>query len=309
MADKTNMLINDVIVNKKTREYLYLDKSIEELVDILSSLKFDNFGDDSIVPFTAKIRGYTGAIDQEGSPWLLKDISDDEAPMHKFQEIAYYIDFLMKTPAAPTILIKHNGTFYRATKYIQNAMQIGSYNYLDPPFMKMLGNDLINRWLFFDEDRNPNNYMIIHDDDSKPFIVVIDYDKADLETKEMKIYGMEEKFGWHREEKTRFLTLLKPENFDMFSIDDFDQRLKQMMQIQESVLVNICKKVFTTEFIENPDDASKLLIENFMKRRSYLDNYFRTWFKERDLVKEKEIDDRYAGLGKSFNDYYKKGDQ
>jgi len=306
MADKTNMLIHDVIVDKKIRKYLYLDNSIDELVDTLSNLKLDNFGDESIVPFTAKIRGYTGAIDQEGAPWLLKDIPDEEAPMHKYQEIAFYIDFLMKTPAAPTILIKYNNKFYRATKHVQNAMQIGSYNYLDQPFMKMLGNDLINRWLFFDEDRNPNNYMVIHDEDSKPYIVVIDYNKADLETEEMKIYGMEDKFGWHREEKTRFLTLLKPENFDMFSIEDFEQRLKIMMEIDESVLTGICNKVFTSEIFEDPKAATKLIVSNFSKRRTYLNKYFRTWFKEKDLAKEKEVDARYAGLGKSFNDYYKR---
>jgi hypothetical protein len=306
MADKTNMLIHDVIVDKKIRKYLYLDYTVEELVETLINLKLENFGDDSLVPFTAKIRGYTGALDQNGAPWLLKDIPDDEAPMHKFQEIAFYLDFLMKTPAAPTILIKHNGKFYRATKHVQNAMQIGSYNYLDPQFMKMLGNDLINRWLFFDEDRNPNNYMVIHDDDSKPYIVVIDYNKADLETDEMKIFGMEEKFGWHREEKTRFLTLLKPENFDMFSIVDFDQRLKIMMGIKESVVTDICKKVFTKEIFEDPESATKLLVSNFTNRREYLNKYFRTWFKEKDLAKEKEVDARYAGLGKSFNDYYKR---
>ncbi|MCK5153242.1 MAG: hypothetical protein KAQ93_02695 [Spirochaetales bacterium] len=306
MADKTNMLIHDVIVDKKIRKYLYLDSTIDELVDTLNNLKLDNFGDDSIVPFTAKIRGYTGATDQNGAPWLLKDIPDEEAPMHKYQEIAFYIDFLMKTPAAPTILIKHNDKFYRATKHVQNAMQIGSYNYLDPPFMKMLGNDLINRWLFFDEDRNPNNYMVIHDDDSKPYIVVIDYNKADLESEEMKIHGMKDKFGWHREEKTRFLTLLKPENFEMFTIEDFDQRLKIMMGIKESVLIGICNKVFTNEIFEDPKAAAKLIVDNFLRRRAYLDKYFRTWFKERDLEKEKEVDARYAGLGKSFTDYYKR---
>lgn len=306
MADKTNMLIHDVIIDKKIRKYLYLDKSIDELVDTMNSLELDNFGDESIVPFTAKIRGYTGATDKNGSPWLLKDIPDEEAVMHKYQEIAFYIDFLMKTPAAPTIVVKHDGKFYRATKHIQNAMQIGSYNYLDPPFMKMLGNDLINRWLFFDEDRNPNNYMVIHDEDSKPYVVVIDYNKADLESKEMKISGLEDKFGWHREEKTRFLTLLKPENFEMFSIEDFDQRLKQMMNIEVSTITDICNKVFTKEIFKNTKLASDLIVSNFQKRRTYLDNYFRKWFKEKDLAKEKEVDARYAGLGKSFNDYYKR---
>ena len=88
MADKTNMLLTDVIVDSKARKYLYLDDSIEELVEKLNSLKLENFGDDSMVPFTAKIRGYTGATDHEGSPWLLKDIPSEEASVHKFQEIA-----------------------------------------------------------------------------------------------------------------------------------------------------------------------------------------------------------------------------
>ena len=306
MSDKTNMLISDIVMDRKVRKYLYLDSSVDELVETLSSLEFTNFGDDSIVPFTAKIRGYTGANDQNGAPWLLKSIPDNEAGMHKYQEIAYYIDFLMKTPAAPTILVKHNDKFYRATKHVQSAMQIGSYNYLDQPFMKMLANDLINRWLFFDEDRNPNNYMVIHDEDSKPFIVVIDYNKADMETTDMKIYGMEDKFGWHREEKTRFLTLLKPENFNQFSIEDFEQRLNQMMNVKVSVISDICTNVFTNEIFENIQDATELIVNNFSRRREYLNKYFRTWFKEKDLEKEKEVDARYAGLGKSFNDYYKR---
>jgi hypothetical protein len=306
MADKTNMLINDVIVDPKMREYLYLDYSLDELLDNLCSLKLDNFGDDSNVPFTAKIRGYTGATDKDGSPWLLKDIPDSEIAMHKYQEVAFYMDFLMKTPAAPTILVKHNEKFYRATKHIQNAMQIGSYNYLEAPYLKMLGNDLVNRWLFFDEDRNPNNYMVVHDTDSKPYIVVIDYNKADLETNEMKIYGMNDKFGWHREEKTRFLTLLKPENFEQFSIDDFDQRLKIMMNIDNVTITNICSKLFNRDIFKDPDSAVKLIVSNLSERRTYLDKYFRKWFKERDLKKEKEVDDRYAGLGKSFLDYYKR---
>ena len=306
MADKTNMLINDVIIDPKLREYLYLDDSIEELVEKLNTLQLDNIGDESLVPFTAKIRGYTGATDKDGSPWLLKDIPDEEAPMHKFQEVAFYVDFLMKTPAAPTILIKHDNKYYRATKHIQNAMQIGSYNYLESPFMKMLANDLVNRWLFFDEDRNPNNYMVVHDSDSKPYIVVIDYNKADLETEEMKIYGMDEKFGWHREEKTRFLTLLKPENFNQFSIEDFDQRLTQMMSIKKSVLTDICKKIFTSDIFEDIEVATNSIVNNLCNRRNYLDKYFRIWFKEKDLQKEKEVDNRYGGLGKSFLDYYKR---
>ena len=40
------------------------------------------------------------------------------------------MDFILKTPAAPTVLITRDDKLYRATKHIQSAMQIGSYNYL-----------------------------------------------------------------------------------------------------------------------------------------------------------------------------------
>jgi hypothetical protein len=306
MADKTNMLISDVIVDKTMRKYLYLDLSIDELIDEMENLKMENIGDESLVPFTAKIRGYIGAQDQDGSPWLLKEIEEEEGAIHKIQEIAYYVDFLLKTPAAPTVLLNIEGHLYRATKHIKNAMQIGSYNYLEEPFIKMLANDLVNRWLFFDEDRNPNNYLVVHDSDSNPFIVVIDYNKADLETTEMKIYGNNEKFGWHREEKTRFLTLLKPDNFDTLCIEDFDQRLKQLTNIKQSTLRDICKKVFSKGIIDDVEAITELVVNNLTKRIDYLDKYFRTWFVERDLEKEKKRDDRASGLGNSFLNYYKR---
>lgn len=306
MADKTNMLISDVVVDQKLRGYLYLDDSIDQLIERMCSLKLVNFGDDSLAPFTAKIRGYTGASDENGCSWLVKEIEKDEGPMHKIQEIAYYMDFLLKTPAAPTILLEHEGKLFRATKHIQSAMQIGSYDYLDEPFSKMLANDLINRWLFFDEDRNPNNYMVVHDTDNKPYIVVIDYNKADLETEGMKISGTPEKFGWLREEKTRFLTLLKPESFDTLCIEDFEQRLTLLESIKEPQIRKICNTIFSHgNVIDNVEETTNLVVNNLCYRKDYLNTYFRKWFVQRDLEKEKKRDDRASGFGDSFMNYYK----
>ena len=307
MSEKyTNMNIADTIIDQEIRDYFYLDMGIDELIDKMQNLNLSHLGDDKLTPFFAKVRGYTGAIDEEGFSWLVKEISEKEAPSHNIQEAAFYIDFLLKTPAAPTVLFQQNGKIYRATKQVTSAMQIGSYNYLQEPYIKMLANDLLNRWLFFDEDRNPNNYLVKHDSDREPFIIVIDYNKADLETQEMKITGTSEHFGWHREEQTRFLTLLKPENFENLSLNDFEQRLTLMTSLTKEQLYSCCKKIFSTGFIEDPVETADQISKNILERVKYLNEYFRTWFKEQDKVKEKEVDDRYSGLGQSFLDYYKR---
>lgn len=304
--NQDNMLIADTIRDADVRRYLYLDLPLDQLIDKMRVLQLQEIGDENLTPFFAKVRGYTGARDADGDPWLVKEIPTEEGPAHKIQEIAYYLDFVLKTPAAPTVLLQQDGKTYRATKQILSAMQIGSYNYLEQPFIKMLANDLLNRWLFFDEDRNPNNYLVKHDVDSQPYIVVIDYNKADLENSKMKIKGTDDHFGWFREEKTRFLTLLKPENFQVLGIEDFEQRLTLMTGFDEAQLFDLCNKVFSSELFSDPEAVARTISANLTGRIAYLDRYFRTWFHKRDVSKEKEVDDRYSGLGKSFLDYYKR---
>ncbi len=296
------------IKDLKMRNYLYLDLSIDELIDKMSNLELVEIGNDKEVPFTASVRSYSGAKDQEGCSWLIKEIPREEALDHKLHEIAYYLDFLMNTLAAPNILMEMGGKYYRVTKNIKNAMQISSYNYLEEPFKSILANDLVNRWLFFDEDRNPNNYLVFHDTDDTLNIIVIDYNKADLYTREMKITGNEDRFGWHRMEKTRFLTLLKPDNFDNLSIETFEERLQDLMGISEDLLKHIVMKSMSCCPIESTsaEEISDLVAANITKRREYINNYFRRWFHKKNMAEEKAEDDRYAGFGQSFLDYYKK---
>lgn len=299
------MNLTEHLKDKELRSYLYLDLTMDELIDKMNTIKLTPSENEDLVPFFAKVRGYLAAVDQYGDNWLIKDITEDEVHLHKVQEVAFYIDVLLKTLAAPTIVVKIGDTTYRATKIIEHAMQAGSYNYLEDPLRKMIANDLINRWLFFDEDRNPNNYLIYHDTDNRSLPIVIDYNKADLETDTMKIAGDPEKFGWFREEKTRFLTLLKPENFESMCIEDFEERLQCLESIKESDIKNICTKVFTNEKINNVQETADLVTRNMMFRADYLVKYFRRWFKKKDLKAEKEQDDRYSGLGQSFLNYYK----
>lgn len=306
MAGKgISMNLTESIKDEKLIKYLYLDLSVDDLIDKMNSIELVIKDSDELVPFFAKVRGYHAAEDKEGYNWLVKEISHDELHLHKVQEIAYYVDIMMKTLAAPTIVTTIEGKNYRATKIIQHAMQAGSYNYLEDPLRTMIANDLINRWLLFDEDRNPNNYLIYHDIDNTSFPIVIDYNKSDLETKGMKIAGDPNKFGWFREEKTRFLTLLKPENFETMHIEDFEERLERLMTITSDDMKKICSKVFTMESINDVEKTSELVTDNIISRAKYLNDYFRKWFKKKDLKAEKEKDDRYAGLGQSFLDYYK----
>ncbi len=293
------------IKDKKIRQHLYLDLPIDALIEKMGTLQLTDICDSRDMPFFAQVRGYLSAKDPEGESWLVKKVTEEEAIEHKAQEIAYYIDFMLGTLAAPTILSVHNGVFYRATKTIKSAMQIGSYNYLEKPFKKILANDLINRWLFFDEDRNPNNYLVVHDIDSRKYVIVIDYNKADMLIRGMKISGNDQKFGWQRKEKTRFLTLLKPDSFSNMSIDDFEERLSALMNIKPERIMEICKKAYSFFTGPGQEETVRLITANLLERRTYIDDYFRKWFKPRDIEQEKQEDQRYAGLGQSFLDYYK----
>ena len=295
-----NRLINNVM-DENLIDYYYLKYSVKDLYDKLHGLEFELVSDKSFVPFNAQLRDYSGAIDNEKSKWIAKKIDKSELYDHLLFEIAYYIDFMMQTLAIPSITVKIDEEYYRISKLVIG-MQIGSYNYIEKPFLKVLTNDLINRWLYFDEDRNPNNYMVIHNSKNRPLIVAIDYNKADLNSTGMKITGAEDKFGWFRQEKTRFLTLLKPSNFENLSIDNFEYRLELMMGLKADDISEICTKVFREHFGDFKE-KSALITSNLLKRREYINNYFRKWFKEK-----KEDDNKnsaYKDLGKSFLDQFK----
>lgn len=282
--------------------YYYLNYSIDELIERLHSLKFSLvIGDKSFVPFNAQLRDYIGAVDNENNKWLAKKVNKNELFDHILFELAYYIDFMMQTLAIPSLLVEINNEYYRIAKLV-HGIQIGSYNYIKNPFLKVLTNDLINRWLYFDEDRNPNNYMVIHNSKNEPLVVAIDYNKVDLKTTTMKITGNDEKFGWFRQEKTRFLTLLKPSNFENLTIDNFNFRLDLMMCIKENKLRDICMKLFKNYFDDYASRSEKI-VSNILKRRVYINAYFKKWFKT-TTKKSNETSD-YSGLGKSFLKIFK----
>ena len=286
-------------------KFFYLDDDVEELVGKLASLKFKLVPNSRDVPFTAQVRGYQGAMDSNGELWLLKEVEDEDAIEYKQCEIAYYLDFMLETLSAPTLLIKHQGGYYRATKVIVDAVQISSYNYLEEPLRRVVANDLINRWIMFDEDRNPNNYMVIHSVHGIPLMIAIDFNKADFMTEGMKITGNEKQFGWIRSKKTRFLTLLKPDTFAVYSLEDFEERLRLAQRLSGAKIRRVC-----TEILEPvADDASlraRKIARNIAARRDYIAEYFRKWFKPRNEDEAVRKHNEYEGLGKNFVEFYEK---
>jgi len=298
-----NSLIK-VVKDKELVDFFYLEYALPDLMKFLKQISFTMVKDNSDVPFYAQIRGYTGAVDNNKQFWIVKKIEEGGIVESILNELTYYLDFRMQTLTAPTIFACIDGGYYRATKVVKNATQIGGFDYLQEPVRRVLACDLINRWLFFDEDRNPNNYMIIHNSRNLPLVVAIDYNHTDLETTEMKITGMENEFGWHRTEKTRFLTLLKPSNFDTYTLADFEDRLNSMNSLDEKELKEICMLLFST-FVKEPAKLTALVTANLLSRKKYIYDYFVKSFKDRKSLGNSTNESDYSGMGKQFIEIYK----
>lgn len=285
--------------------YFYLDLPTVRVLDKIDSLTLRLSESQDLVPFNAQVKGYFGAIDSDGDPWILKPASDaHEALYHRICTLAFLLDHRMGTISAPTSVFSIDGVRYRATKVVRNAVQISSYNYMESPFIDVLRADLVNRWLYFDEDRNPNNYLVINNKANKPFIVAIDFDKADLESDQMKITGTPDKFGWVRGEKTRFLTLLRPDNFVGVAIETFDARLAAMMSIPIAAVEEAAKRL-VDGYCEDPVALASTLTANFERRRSYINEYFRRMFKPESETRSVSNADDYSMFGDSFLAMYK----
>jgi hypothetical protein len=288
------------IGDREIVEYFYLDKATFGLLDHLDGLSMELTESQDSVPFNAQVRGYIGAADAAGHPWILKPIADPkELLYHRICALAYLLDHKMGTFAAPTTVFNIAGIPYRATKVVRKSVQISSYNYLEPPFIEILRADLVNRWLYFDEDRNPNNYLVIQNEAKRPFVIAIDYDKSDLMAENLKITGTPGKFGWLRSEKTRFLTLLRPENFMGVSIEAFDARLKAMMSIPKTELLELSRKL-AEGFCPDPAAMAKRLTANILGRRDYIDGYFRSMFKAASQTEDVCHNSDYSMFGASY---------
>lgn len=299
-------LLATELADERLIRFFYLDVSTEEALERMDSLSLELCEDQRDVPFNAQVKGYAGAMDSDGDLWILKPSpSAAETLYHRECSLAFLLDHWMGTLSAPTTVFKIGGKEYRASKVIRNSIQISSYNYMESPFIGWLRSDLVNRWLYFDEDRNPNNYLVIRNAADRPFVVAIDFDKADFDSTDMKIEGMDDRFGWIRGEKTRFLTLLRPDNFMGVPIEAFEPKLSAMTGIPPDALRRMAFRL-VDGYCASPEDASERLASNIERRRSYIDSYFRRMFKPESATENVSNSDDYSMFGPSFLSAYGK---
>ena len=283
-------------------EYFYLSFTTPQLLTHLKELTLQLTPKSDEAPFNAIVKGYQAATDQQGHPWIVKPVTcPEEALYHRICMLVYLLDHQTGTLSAPLVLTSIDGKPYRATKVIRKGVQISSYNYLDKPYIDYIRQDLVNRWIYFDEDRNPNNYLVIQNSQRKNFLVAIDFDKADLTTAKMKITGDPEKFGWFRTEKTRFLTLLRPEHFQNQPLELFDARLKAFESISSEQLKEWIKSLLEGWATQ---DQVETISRNLKDRILYVSEYFRTWFKPASETPSTTHEDEYSAFGKSFLQMY-----
>jgi hypothetical protein len=280
-ADRTfTQLLEDFVVD----DFLAIDRSMK-------------------VPFFAEVRDYVGA-EERADPrahWIVKSISAEDALGPAMGAICFFLDFFTRTISAPTIVTRIDGALYKATRIITRAEQLTGANYTDIRQLKeQLVLDLVNRWIYGDEDRNPNNYMIRYNSRNDQVIIAIDFSNVDLLHPGTKITGNPKSFGWQRMEKTRYLTPLKVEHFQGYDMRFFDMRFDGFQKLGKKTLLDLCKACLRFQ----PDRAklAKSVADNILVRIDYVWSYFSTMF-PRESKPEKE--DKYSAMGETFTRIYK----
>ncbi len=277
-------------------EQLLKKLSVDDLLSIDQSLK---------IPFFAEVRDYVGAVERDnpGESWIVKPIAADEAVRAAMGSICFFLDFFSRTISAPTIVTRIGGTLYKATKIITHAEQLSGANYTDILQLKeQLLLDLINRWIYYDEDRNPNNYMIRYNSKDDQIVIAIDYSNVDLLHEGVKIKGRPKTFGWERTEKTRYLTPLKLEHFQGYDMQFFNIRFNAFKPVGKKMLLELCKVCL--RFQKDRSTLARTVAANILKRIDYVRGYFESQF---PAAAAPSGEDKYLDMGKTFRAIYGKG--
>ncbi len=282
---------------------LYADLAFPAL---LEKLMVDDFLliDPSIkVPFFAEVRDYVGAAesgDREAT-WIVKPVTEEDALGPAMGSICFFLDFFAHTVSAPTVVTRISGKLYKATRVITKAEQLTGANYTDISQLKeQLVLDLVNRWIYCDEDRNPNNYLIRYNSRGDQIIIAIDFSNVDLVHPGQKITGSEKSFGWERSEKTRYLTPLKTEHFLGYDMRFFDMRFDGFRKLGKKMLVDLCKACL--RFHPDRVKLSKTVSENLLARVEYVYGYFAGKFPKVAAAGKEE---KYRDMGETFTSIFK----
>ncbi|MGO9310434.1 MAG: hypothetical protein ACLQDL_15615 [Spirochaetia bacterium] len=297
-SDVTGFLHDEELIR-----LLCADRSFSQLLEAFAVDDFLAIDRSMKVPFFAEVRDYVGAAER-GDPrarWIVKPISAEDARGPAMGAICFFLDFFTRTISAPTIVTRIDGVAYKATRIITHAEQLSGANYTDIRQLKeQLVLDLVNRWIYGDEDRNPNNYMIRYNSRNDQIIIAIDFSNVDLLHPGTKITGNAKSFGWQRMEKTRYLTPLKVEHFQGYDMRFFDMRFDGFRRLGKKMILELCKVCLRFQ----PDRAklAKTVAENILARVDYVHTYFSSMF-PREAAAEKE--DKYSAMGQTFRDIYK----
>jgi hypothetical protein len=282
---------------------LYIDREYEELFDLVLRDDFLRIDPSIRVPFFAQIRDYRGAA-VKGSPrdrWIVKPLRDEDAAQTEMAAVCFFLDFFTRTLSAPVAATRIDGTLYKATKLVARAEQLSGSNYTEHRQLKeLLLLDTVNRWIYFDEDRNPNNYMIVYNSRNEEILIAIDFANVDLLCADMKVKGTPDRFGWERREKTRYLTPLKAENFEEYDLGFFDQRFSFFKKLDARILMETCEAVLRNA--PGRRKLSRLITDNLLRRTDYLYRYFTAHLGGPPVKKKRG--GKYHVMGKTFSRMY-----
>ncbi len=297
-ADVKGFLADDELIR-----LLAADRSYTRLLDDFLVDDFLSIDASMKVPFFAEVRDYVGAVEKKNpaAQWIVKKIEADDALGPSMGAVCFFLDFFTRTISAPTIVTAIDGVPYKATRVITRGEQLSGANYTDiRQLREQLVLDLVNRWIYCDEDRNPNNYLVRYNSRSDQVIIAIDFSNVDLLHVGQKITGNPKEFGWKRMEKTRYLTPLKMEHFDGYDMRFFDMRFDGFRKVSRKMLTELCKGCF--RFLPERAKLTKTVSDNILARIDYVYDYFRGKF---PAVATDTRDDKYSAMGRTFTRIYK----
>ena len=289
--------------DKELVRLLCADRTFAQLLEAFAVDDFLAIDRSMKVPFFAEVRDYVGAAERADprAQWIVKALPAEDALGPAMGAICFFLDFFTHTISAPTIVTRIDGGLYKATRIITHAEQLTGANYTDIRQLKeQLLLDLVNRWIYGDEDRNPNNYMIRYNSRNDQIIIAIDFSNVDLLHPGTKITGNPKTFGWQRMEKTRYLTPLKVEHFQGYDMQFFDMRFDGFRRLGKKLLLEMCKVCL--RFQPDRVKLAKVVAENVLARVEYTHGYFSDMF-PREARAEK--DDKYSAMGQTFTRIYK----
>ncbi|MGA2480073.1 MAG: hypothetical protein ABSG63_15080 [Spirochaetia bacterium] len=282
---------------------LSADRSYSEMCAMLMVDDFLVIDMSMKVPFFAEVRDYVGAVERAdtGAHWIVKQIGEQDALGPAMGAICFFLDFFTRTISAPAVVTRIDGKLYKATRIINKAEQLTGANYTDIAQLKeQLLLDLVNRWIYCDEDRNPNNYLIRYNSRGDQIIIAIDFSNVDLLHPGQKITGNPKSFGWARIEKTRYLTPLKVEHFLGYDMKFFNMRFDGFLKVGKKMLLDLCKGCL--RFHPDRVKLARTVSDNLLARIEYVHEYFTGKFPPEAAA---ETNEKYRDMGQTFTKIYK----